>query len=152
LQSDEILKISEFCRKECVEQGDPDGFLGMMRAYFYAIRISDSLDKQFFTRYPTEIDVRVINGLVLGVQSNYRNVPVFFEYDLTKQAIDAAHISRCMEIVHRYVSSMDAQHYFSELMDIHPFIDGNGRTGQIAANWVNRSLKDPVKYVYSPRK
>ena len=34
--------------------------------------------------------------------------------------------------------------FYKRLMEIHPFVDGNGRTGKIVLNWLNGTLLDPI--------
>jgi hypothetical protein len=34
--------------------------------------------------------------------------------------------------------------FYRELLEIHPFVDGNGRTGKIVLNWLNKTLLNPV--------
>lgn len=39
---------------------------------------------------------------------------------------------------------ISAQDAYIEFEEIHPFGDGNGRTGKILFNWINGTLMDPV--------
>lgn len=55
--------------------------------------------------------------------------------DLVPDAIDAL-----VEAQHR----MSPTEFFREYETIHPFRDGNGRTGNILFNWMAASLHDPV--------
>lgn len=34
--------------------------------------------------------------------------------------------------------------FYHRFEEIHPFVDGNGRTGKVLLNWLNGSLLDPV--------
>lgn len=39
---------------------------------------------------------------------------------------------------------MEPETFYKWLLEIHPFIDGNGRTGKVMLNWLNGSMDTPV--------
>jgi Fic family protein len=73
----------------------------------------------------------------------FRQTPVYvgFEPKMDWKLIDRAIEGLCEQINLRLINPLDA---YREFELIHPFMDGNGRTGKIILNWVNNTLLDPT--------
>jgi hypothetical protein len=73
----------------------------------------------------------------------FRRIPIFVGADqkMSWQLLDSALEGLCAS-----VSTFDppALSVYREFEEIHPFEDGNGRTGKIILNWVNGTLLDPI--------
>jgi Fic family protein len=39
---------------------------------------------------------------------------------------------------------MTPMEFYRQLLEIHPFVDGNGRTGKVVLNWLNGTLLEPI--------
>lgn len=54
-----------------------------------------------------------------------------------------ARLSRLFSIL-KQTDDIPALDFYRMFEEIHPFVDGNGRTGKILLNWLNRTLMDPI--------
>jgi hypothetical protein len=142
------MTILEYCVEEVSRQGhDVKDFLDggrrvawMMNGWEYAVVWS----KQGEGRFPTiqdveEIGRRVESFINIGgfrtsrVQVGLRECPLPYEVP--------GLLEKLWEDI-EYQSPMD---FYKRFEMIHPFRDGNGRTGKILLNWLNRTLlKDPI--------
>lgn len=64
----------------------------------------------------------------MDVKPNWAQVP-----RLTKQLCEA-----------NDQGNLSPSEFYKEFQEIHPFVDGNGRTGKILFNWLNGTLEKPV--------
>ena len=145
---DTLMEITRYLVDCCVMQNDttPEAFVGMTRAYHYAVALND--------RFMNLGHLRTMNGLIRGGERDpmmkFRTVPAYF--DDGSFAPDAENVPRLMEQWYdAYKASIFLTPDFAyfELMRIHPFVDGNGRVGSLLWNHMRFSLmtpKHPPKY------
>ena len=147
----EQLNVIKYCAEECIRQGkrDPMSTYNMVNAWDYAAWYGD--ERQITVDFIENIGNRVepidnANGI--------RTVPVFIGYEKRdaerlherlEDLIKAYYDGRLDPTDKRYriaVTSEDV--FYFEFENIHPFGDGNGRTGKILYNYLLGNLKNPV--------
>lgn len=141
---DETQRITDYCKEEVRRQyygqSIPEYAVpGMVRAWF------DALFAQARGTFITP-DLVAKWGAYIEPGKNaagYRSIPIFVGYQekLPYPLIDRAMFTLCYGIKHDHFAPLEAYREFEE---IHPFEDGNGRTGKIILNWVNGTLLDPI--------
>ncbi len=150
----------EYCAAECErQQTDWQGVIRMCRALRLARRISTN-DTEGLWSWPTIEDV---NRLVVLIEpekngyyesfygwTNFRRVPVIvggntLGYDTIPEAtIDLFDLIEGEAVIF----PEDTDKFCKQLFDIHPWLDGNGRTVSILRNWLNDTLDEPEALPY----
>lgn len=133
-----LQKVVSFCARECELQMSGERSVGwMFDAWWYAWEMGD-----FGPRLPVVDDVLTL-GRLTEPKKNGRGFRTCW-VQVGVSTIDWQHIPTQMVNLMEAADSLTPEEFFLEYEKIHPFVDGNGRTGQILYNWLNGSLHDPV--------
>lgn len=139
------LDIVDFCARECRLQMSGELSVGwMVNAWVYAQtspqKIKDFSGKLHNVR-PTVLDVLTIGRLCEPDENRkgFRTCWVRVGVD----TIDWQFIPSQIDNLINHGTDLTPAEFFKAYEEIHPFIDGNGRTGQILFNWLNGTLDSP---------
>jgi hypothetical protein len=130
------LDIIRFCAIECeLQQSGERSVWWMAEGWAHAQLMANAP--------PGETDVLKL-GYLIEPQKNaggYRQVGVRVGYDVKP---DWRVVPRQMTRLIAAINELKPAEWFREYEGVHPFRDGNGRTGQILYNWLNGTLDSPV--------
>lgn len=159
--------IVRFCSIECRLQMSGELSVGwMVDAWIYAMEASGLYEGLHYS--PTLADVLNIGRLVEPNENynGFRKVDVRVGWDVkmnwenVPRAMDALLESLTAEPIRVpekgiTIPVMTPDRFFKEYEEIHPWRDGNGRSGVILFNWLNGTLDEPVwapNYWNDPRR
>jgi hypothetical protein len=148
----DVPAILKFIQEEVVRQGfslgERKGLVRvgwMIEAWSYALlNQGEKLDKDHLLRIGEMIERRNIRGFRrCGVRVGGHVAPSFLEVpqlidELFRNFRQDPAAERCAN------TRNSADKFYLEFQRIHPFVDGNGRTGKIIHNWILGTLADPV--------
>ncbi len=127
-----------YCAEEVRRQRDtPWHVFKMIQAFRYAQNMIWSSSKT----------ISMVNVLVIGAYIDEANVNGFRKHGVRVGGRDGAdwqEIPRLIEQLLEAQGRLTPEEFYLEFEQIHPFADGNGRTGKILYNWLKGTLSDPV--------
>lgn len=129
-----LERIASIAAKECVRQQVGLGQLGqLLGAYQYAFRHASDMHSNLL------FYIRAINSIIEPANNgNFRRVAVRFPDFST--AVDAKEIPEAMSrLVEVSIAAQQANmqdRWIKDFLDVHPFVDGNGRTAWILRTWL----------------
>jgi len=129
------MDITDFVIDNCRQQNatEPKDYIGMTRACNRALKIG------YFNEEITVQDILRIGGLVNNVSDIcWRIVPVTFANG--NSGIPASTIDHAIERLLEFQKAMSPEDFYREFERIHPFVDGNGRTGAILFNALTKDF------------
>ena len=145
LSPDGVNRIARYCGEEVRRQyanvWEPDLALrvsGMIEAWM------DAIKRQFYGELITPYAIKSWGASIEPRNAKgFRRVPIFvgLQQKLPWQLVDKS-IEDFTQAV--FEERFDPFESYREFEEIHPFEDGNGRTGKIILNWVNGTLLDPI--------
>lgn len=131
--NNEQFAAIHFCARECKNQRSGELSVGwMLDAYEYATTIQPPL---------TVKDILIIGSLVEPTKIvTFRHVPITFS---NGSKVPWENIDRQIDSLIEAQSRLTPTEFYIEFEQIHPFEDGNGRTGAILFNLLNNTLNQP---------
>jgi len=137
----DIEAIVIHCLREGLRQHVGVAQIGsLLHGYDYALENA--------TRLPTEGDFLHLAGIIEPSNGGrYRQTPVTFANGGSSCA--PGQIAQTMGRLFGFLDAeTDAEEFTKAVLQVHPFSDGNGRTGFILRNWLNGTLVTPEPLPY----
>lgn len=131
--------IASQCVDECErQQVELPELACLLEAYWWALETSS------VSAVPSINQMCQVALLIEPVKArDYRKIPVTFADGKTAppHTTISDNINRMWKLLDL---DTDPDAFVKAFLDVHPFLDGNGRTAFILYNWLNRSLDNPV--------
>lgn len=115
----------------------------MLDAWSYAIQESNRGNKLVRPMQPVFVDIIRIGKRIEREKNDggLRRVGVRVG---TRICPHPSEVEPRLKRLFEHGSQLAPLEFYRELLEIHPFVDGNGRTGKVVLNWLNGTLHSPI--------
>lgn len=139
-----LVQIAQVAASECVRQHvGLNRLVTLLDAYRQVVSMDVDSMSAFFQEKNPERFIRWLAGEVEpDNQGRFRTTPVTFANGGT--AAPASEVPRLVAQLCAIGDSLTADEWTKEFLWIHPFSDGNGRTGWILYNILSGTMDNPV--------
>ena len=143
MNEEETMKLIDYIQEEVERQGHctqrTDGLwrvVWMLDAWRYA-QLADN-DGEFFLQTVEEL------GRMIEPSKNANGIRQCQVFIGGHRPPEPKELRRLLARWWENLDKMEPLEAYKEFEMIHPFVDGNGRTGKIILNWKNGTLHDPI--------